>query len=90
VLSGLVGLEMSVVVAASLNPRSKIDPPDGELGNEDEPVNPVWFDCIDQRAFFLGIEMEAGDKIAPADVGLDDPSIDVEDLGVEVIDVGVN
>ena len=89
-LSGLVGLEISVVVAASLNTRSKTDPPDGELGNEDELVKPVWFDCIDQRAFCLGIEMEVGDKMFPADVGLDGRSIDMDDLGVEVTDIGVN
>jgi len=90
VLSGLVGLETSVVTVVSLNARSNIEPPDGELGSEEEFVKPVWFDCIDQRAFCLGIVMVVGDKIAPADVGLDCLSIDIDDLGVEVMDIGVN
>ena len=89
-LSGLVGLEISVVAVASLNARSKIDPPDGELGNEEELVKPVWFDCIDQRAFCFGIVTAVGDKIAAADVGLDGLSMDIDDLGDEVMDTGVN
>lgn len=89
-LSGLVGRETSVAVAASLKTRSKIEFPDGELGREEELVKPVWFDCIDQRAFCLGIETDAGDMMAPADVGLEGLKAEMEDLGVEVTDIGVN
>lgn len=89
-LSGLDGLDMSVAVAASLKTRSKIELPEGELGSDEELVKPVWLDCIDHRAFCLGIETDVGDRIAAVEVGLDGLSIDMEDLGVGKADTGVN